>query len=134
MAAYRFLNVPLVSPPPKFVIRRDAQNNVTFDLWSVNGPRVVTLLKGENRVRIESRHNSIWHFLDNLHTTTVNTPVPDLRIRMWYWYNEFAIWSLIFMSCTGVWLWLASRPRYNWARLSFAGSSCWRSVWGTALL
>jgi hypothetical protein len=50
-------------------------------------------------------------------------PHPDLLIRMWAWYTEFAIWSLLFMPVTGVYLWLASRPRHRWAQFSFAAGS-----------
>lgn len=123
LAAYDFLKLPLVAPPPNAAVHRDRQNNVTFSLYSVNGGREITLLEGENRVRIVSRRTDMWHFFDNLHGTTLNTPATDLRIRLWTWYNEFAIWSLIFMALSGIWLWLASRPAYVWAGLSFAAGS-----------
>jgi len=44
-------------------------------------------------------------------------------VRLWAWYNRFAIWSLIAMAITGTYLWLASRPRYRVAQYSFAGGA-----------
>lgn len=123
LAAFEFLQLPMAAPPMRNAVRRDAANNVTFASYTPNGARIVTLLENEGRVRLDTRRESIWHFFDNLHGTTINNRETDLRIRLWTWYNEFAIWSLIFMSATGVYLWLASRPRYRWAQVSFAAGS-----------
>jgi hypothetical protein len=77
------------------------------------------VLEKENRIRIETRRNGPAQFLNGLHTTTVNRH-PDWRIRWWGYYTEFSIWSLIGMALSGVYLWLASRPRYAPARYAFA--------------
>jgi len=55
-----------------------------------------------------------------MHTVT-DLKQSDRRMQLWAWYNHFAIWSLIAMSVTGVYLWLASRPRYRIAHYSFLG-------------
>ncbi len=123
IAAFEFLKLPMATAPMVNGVRRDAANNVFFAVYTPNGARVVTLLEKEGKVQLDTRRESIWHFFDNLHGTTVNNRETDLRIRLWTWYNEFAIWSLIFMSATGVYLWLASRPRYRWAQVSFAAGS-----------
>jgi len=123
LAAFRFLKPALSEPPPQGAIHRDSANNVAFSLYSVNGQRTVTLLEKENRVRVEARPNELGEFFDGLHATTMNFAHTDLRIRMWAWYVEFSIWSLIFMAVTGVYLWLASRPGYRWAQVSFAAGS-----------
>jgi hypothetical protein len=123
LAALNFLNLPLVSPPADNAVHRDRQDNVTFSVYSANGAQQVTLIEAENRIRIETRRNDIWHFLENLHATTLNTLTSDLRIRMWAWYTEFAIWSLIAMVLSGVWLWLSSRPTYFWAGISLVAGN-----------
>lgn len=122
-AAYDFLKPAMAQPPRKNNVRRDADNNVTFDAGTDSGPRTVTLLEKENELRIQTTPNRLTAFLDNMHATTVNTTNPDIRIRMWSWYTEFSIWSLIFMSATGVYLWLASRPGYRWAQICFGVGS-----------
>jgi hypothetical protein len=122
-AAFAFLKPALTTAPPKNAVHRDAANNVTFDFYTVNGPQTVTLLEKENHLRVETRRNNLGHFLDNLHGTTMNARITDPRIRLWTWYTEFSIWSLIFMSLTGVYLWLASRPKHRWAQFSFAAGS-----------
>jgi len=123
LAAFQFLKPALSEMPPKGAVRRDAANNVAFNLYSINGERTVTLLEKENRLRVEARPNELGEFFDGLHATTMNFSHTDLRIRMWSWYVEFSIWSLIFMSFTGVYLWLASRPKHRWAQFSFAAGS-----------
>jgi len=120
LAAFQFLKPPLAEPPGRPAVHRDAANNVAFDLYSVNGNRTVTLLEKENRVRLEAQPNELGEFFDGLHATTMNFAHTDLRIRLWAWYVEFSIWSLIFMSLSGVYLWLASRPKHRWAQVSFA--------------
>jgi len=123
LAAFRFLQLPLADAPPRPDVRRDPRNNVAFNLYSANGVRTVTLLEKENRLRVEARRNNLGHFFDNLHSATMNYPHAAWSMRMWTWYTEFSIWSLVFMSVTGVYLWLASRPGYGWARISFAAGS-----------
>ena len=103
-AVYRFLQLPLSQPPGRGGVRRDAQNHVGFIVYSANGPRIVTLLESERQVRIELRRNNLWHFFENIHALTPREATADTRERLWSWYNEFAIWALIFMSVSGVWL------------------------------
>jgi hypothetical protein len=123
VAAFQVLKPPLADAPAKQAVHRDSANNVSFTLYSVSGIRTVTLLEKENRVRLEARRNNMGHFFDNLHSATMNYPHADLVLSMWTWYTEFSIWSLIFMSVTGVYLWLASRPKHRWAQFSFAAGS-----------
>jgi hypothetical protein len=122
-AAYQFLNVPLSQAPGRGAVRRDAENHVAFTMYSANGPRIVTLLEKEHQARIDSRKNSIWHFFENAHATTPRGAGPDLRERLWSWYTELSIWSLILMAVSGVYLWLASRPGHRWGQISFAAGS-----------
>ena len=122
-AAYHFLQLPMSQPPVRNAVRRDAANSVTFTVYSSNGQRIVMLLEKEGLVRIEYRRNHLWHFFENVHTMTPREATTDLRERLWSGYNEFAIWALIFMSVSGIWLWLAARPGYRWAQLSFAAGS-----------
>ncbi len=116
---YRMLKPALTNPVPKFAIQRDADNNLAFAFFSVNGQQRVTVLEKENRLRIETLRISSWHFLDRLHSTTINARSADLRIQLWGYYNEFAIWSLIGMPLSGLYLWLSSRPGYRPAQLVF---------------
>ena len=46
-----------------------------------------------------------------------NRPV---ELKLWNYYTEFSIYSLLAMSMSGIYLWLASRPGLRWAQLSFA--------------
>jgi hypothetical protein len=120
MAAYATLDLPLASPPPRNAVHRDANHNVSFMTYAPSGPRVVTLVERDQQVRVERRRNRLWHFFDNLHATTSANSAVDLRMRMWTWYVEFSIWSLIWMSISGIYLWLSARPAHRWAQAAFA--------------
>jgi len=116
---YRVLKPPLANPVPKFAIRRDADNNLAFAFFTVNGQQRVTVLERENRLRIEDLRVSAWRYFDRLHSTTTNARSVDRRIQLWGYYNEFAIWSLLGMPLSGLYLWLSSRPGYRPAQLVF---------------
>jgi hypothetical protein len=117
---HEFLHLPLTSPIPNYALRRDANNDLTLNFYTVNGVRRAVVLEKEHRIRLETQHTTFANYLNGLHTTTINNPSTDWRVRWWTYYNEFSIWSLIGMSISGVYLWLASRPRYSPARWTFA--------------
>lgn len=113
------LNLPLTNPAPEWSLRRDADNNLTIGFYTPNGPARVTVLEREGRLRLV-RERAPWPaFLNNLHASTLRDLPVDWRMRAWVAYNEFAIFALILMSLSGVYLWLSSRPRHLLARLSF---------------
>lgn len=114
------LHIALTGPVHNYSIQHDAGNNLVVNLWTVNGPFKTTVLESENRLRIEDYRNSLWDAINGLHATTGRTEVPDLRLRLWAAYNEFALWLLIGMSLSGLYLWLASRPGYWPAQISVA--------------
>jgi hypothetical protein len=116
---HRFLNLPLTAPIPKNVIRRDSNNDLVLNFYTVKGLRRAIVIEKERRIRLETDRQGLAAYLNSLHTTTLNARSADWRIRWWTYYNEFSIWSLIGMSLSGVYLWLASRPRYRPARWTF---------------
>lgn len=116
---YHTLRIPLSSEVPAFAVRRNRDNDLAFDFYTTNGVTRVTVLEKEHRVRVETSRNDRWQFIDNLHTTTWGLRAPDLRVRLWKYYNELALWSLSGMELSGVYLWLASRPSHRWAQLFF---------------
>src|SRR4029453_8315445 len=102
---YQQLRLPLSVPVPNFALKRDPAHNLTFSFYTVNGIHKVTVLEPEGRLRVETQRNSIWQYFDNLHTTTVGQEGLDLRVRLWAYYNEFAIWTLIALPLSGIYLW-----------------------------
>jgi hypothetical protein len=120
---FEALKIPLSNPIPKQAIRRNDENQLVLNFYTINGPYRVTVLEKEARVRVERMSNSAPRFLSNAHSVTQAGNSRYLRLRLWAWYNEFAIWSLLAMSISGVYLWLASRPGYRWAQVSFAAGT-----------
>ena len=120
---YRRLKIPLTSSPEDWTIRRDRQNDLLIDFYTINGPYHVTLLEKENRLSIERVRESIWLYIDNLHGHTIREPGSDWPLRMWTYYNEFSIWSLMAMVLSGVYLGITSRPKYWPARYALASGA-----------
>jgi uncharacterized iron-regulated membrane protein len=119
-AVWRKLQIPLTGPPPAYAIHRDRQNNLAVNFYTANGPTFVTVLEQQNQLRIETRRNTLWAYFNNLHSTTLRGHPYDWRVRLWTYYNEFAVWALLAMGLTGVFLWLSSRPRHLLAQAAVA--------------
>jgi len=121
--AWESLKLPMTSPPPRFTIRRDGDKNLTTTFYTPNGYTRVTVLEKENRLKLEDHRNSWVQYFNSLHATTIRHPARDLRITLWKLYNEFSVWTLILMSVTGPYLWLASRPGHRWAQIFFGAGT-----------
>lgn len=120
IAAYvrRELGVPMLY----MNTRRDADNNLQIAYGTHTGGQRVTILKDQNRARAEVTRRGVVAFIDMIHATA-QTDAADWRVRLWGYYVEFSIWSLLAMTVSGVYLWLSSRPRYLWAQVAL-WSSC----------
>ena len=108
---WRTLRIPLAGPPGPYGVHRDRENNLVVSFYTANGPTQVTVLEQQHQLKIETHRNSVWGYFNNLHSTTLRGHPYDWRIRLWTYYNEFAVWALLAMALTGVYLWLSSRPR-----------------------
>ena len=126
---YEQLRLPMAGPVPP-VVKRNRDHDVEMTFYTPNGMRQVTVLEKENRVRVVKHGLNAFQYLSTLHETTIRNASSDLRVRLWAWYNEAAIWSLIGMALSGVYLWLATRPRYRWAQAAFtAGTGLFAALW-----
>ncbi len=127
------LALPLAGPIPDWAVHRNDQNVLVLHYWSVRGDYEVTVDETAKTVSVVRPRNSLGEFLDAVHGTTLYASAPDLRVRLWAAYIDLSIFSLLFMSATGVWLWLSSRPRLWWAWLSFtAGTGLFAVLWFSA--
>ena len=113
---------PLADPVGDWAIHRDGAGNLPLEFWTVNGVHRVLYEPQQSRLRIQTSRSSLPFFLDEMHTVH-GVGQRDWRMRAWAWYNHVAIWSLLAMAISGVYLWLASRPRYRVAQYSFAGGA-----------
>jgi hypothetical protein len=53
-----------------------------------------------------------------VNATTMQAAAADWAVGAWAWYIELAIWSLILMALTGVWLALTARWPFWWTKAS----------------
>ncbi len=117
---YEQLDLPLAGG--HYNIRRDDDANLAFFVFTSSGRRDVTLLEDEGKVRIEYRRNSLFGFLSSMHTAHSRRGAADTPVRLWAYYNEFSTWAFAFMTVSGVYLWLATRPKLVWAQASAVGA------------
>jgi hypothetical protein len=113
---------PLTDPVGDWAIHRDATGNLPLEFWTVNGIHRVLYEPEQNRLRIQTSRSSLPFFLDDMHTVN-DLNQRDWRMRAWAWKTHFAIWSLLAMAISGVYMWVASRPGYRIAQYSFAGGA-----------
>jgi hypothetical protein len=117
------LDLPLTGPAPEWALGRDRQNRLRFRLGTPARFYEILVLENQNKIQITTQPYDVWQYLFHLHELTPGWAQPELRTQLWAWYMEFSIWSLMLMSLSGVYLWLATRPKYRWAQASFAVGS-----------
>lgn len=120
-AIQAFLDIPLTSSPvPSYAIRRDEDQRLRVSLFTPAVRFETTLLENDGKLEISEQPFDVWQYLFHLHELTPRAAGPDWRLRVWTWYMELSIWSLILMALSGVYLWSAARPGYRWGQVSFA--------------
>lgn len=103
-------------------IHRDDDGNVTFYVFSYNGRRDIHILEADDKLRIEYRRRPLTGFLSSMHASHSGRGPKELQARLWAFYNEVSLYAFVFMTFSGVYLWLATRPRMLWAQLIFGAS------------
>ena len=112
------LGLSLATPVHDFNIGRDARHRLTLDFYHANGRHKITVLENPPRLHIERTRAGVFRYLSTLHVTTAAFHSGDWRMQLWAWWNEFAMWCLLAMTASGVWIWLARRgARGVWRRV-----------------
>lgn len=101
----KLLGLTLATPVHDFNIGHDGQRRLVLDFYHANGRDKVTVL-GE-RIRVEHTRAGLWKYLSTLHVTTAAFHSGDWRMQAWAWWNEFAMWCLLAMTASGVWIWIS---------------------------
>jgi hypothetical protein len=127
---YRTLALPLTRPMPLFALKRDERNDLQLDFYNINGIHRVTVLEREGKLRIDDVHNGPATFFNDLHTVTLNDDEAPTLVRVWGYYNAFAMWCLLGFCVSGVYLWLTAKTRslWAWGCLS-AGTAAFAALW-----
>jgi hypothetical protein len=117
------IGLTLATPVQKEAVQRDASGTLWFDFWHANGRHQIRVLESEHKLRIEAYRGSVLDYLDEIHADTAALRSADRRMQLWTWYNEFAMWCLLGMIASGLWLWLSTRPAHRIAQLSLAAGA-----------
>ena len=117
--------LPFIQPGRK--PQRDPRGRLMVRYFTPNGPRRLVLLEKKNAIRIESTQSTLWSFLNTLHMQSwehfKGGRNLGLEVKLWGGYNEFSLWAVIFMTLSGVYLWLATRPGLRWTQWTFGAAS-----------
>jgi hypothetical protein len=105
----------------RYNVHRDEQSNLAFNVFTINGGREVTFVESAGIVRVAHRANSTWSYLSSMHTAHSRRHRQIAAVRAWGYFNEFSTWAFLFMTISGLYLWIATRPTLRWAQLSLAG-------------
>lgn len=127
---YERLRLPLARPMPDWFLQHTPEGHLLLDFYNANGIWRVTVLENEGRVRIESIRNNLWLFLEDIHAATPQDREAPPLVRAWAVWNELGMWALAAFLITGVWMWLAARPRFAWAWAALAcGAASLAALW-----
>jgi hypothetical protein len=118
-AIFEAIQIPLAGG--RYNIHRDDDLNLAFNVFTINGGREVTFLEDKGIVQVAHRANSLLSYFSSMHTAHSHRHQLTLASSAWGYYNEFSTWAFLFMTLSGVYLWLATRPKIRWAQLSFVG-------------
>jgi hypothetical protein len=116
---YEKVRIPLAGG--RYNVHRDEQSNLAFNVFTINGGREVTFLEKEGIVRIAHRGNSLWGYLSSMHTAHSRRHRLTPSAIAWGYFNELSTWAFLFMTFSGLYMWIATRPGLRWAQLSLAG-------------
>ncbi len=122
------LDLPIVGNPVQ--ISRTPERDLFYRYYSPNGRTEVTFLEREAKIRVEFRRSSLWGYLAGMHAGSTRRTPPDLAARAWGLYNEVSLWAFTFMTLSGVYLWLDTRPWLRWAQaLAAVGVLLFVGLW-----
>lgn len=118
---YEAIDIPLAGG--RYNVHRDEQSNLAFNVFSINGGREVTFLEDKGIVRVDHRANSTLDYLSSMHTANGRRHQLKPAVMAWGYFNELSTWAFLFMTISGLYLWIATRPGLRWAQLSLAGAT-----------
>lgn len=118
-AIFDAVDIPLAGG--RYNVHRDDQLNLAFNVFTINGGREVTFLEEKGIVRIAHRGNGVLDYLSSMHTAHSRRHRMTPAVIAWGYFNEFSTWAFVFMTFSGIYMWIATRPGLRWAQLSLAG-------------
>jgi len=98
------LGLTLATPVQAAAIQHDQAGNLVLDFYHANGRHRVTVLRSQNRLRIEAAENSPARYATILHLTTGVFHSGDWRMQAWAYYNEFTLWCFVVMLASAAWM------------------------------
>ena len=108
------------APVPTWALGRSPENVLVLSFYGPNGVRRVTVLEEEKKLRVEHDRSTLGEYVNWMHALVISNVAPKPAVLLWSIYLEISIFTLLFMIASGIYLWLASRPRLWWAQASFA--------------
>ena len=105
-------------PVPNWVINRKPDGRLELPLWGPNGWVTVTWLPEERAALVARDPFSTGEYINQMHSALPVGNGAPLKL-LWSVYTELAIFTLLFLTVSGVYLWITSRPKLWWAQWTF---------------
>jgi hypothetical protein len=103
--------------------QRDGQGRLFLNYFTPNGRRRFILHEDENRIEVLTNFAPLPAFLNSMHVQTWNHSHPAIEAKLWGAYNEFSLWAMLFMTVSGLYMWIATRPGLRWTQWTFAAAT-----------
>ena len=108
------------APVPEWALGRNEDHVLVLHFYGPNGVTHASVLEDQKKLHVEIDRSTLGEYVNGMHALVLSHVGPQRRVRFWSMYLELSIFTLLFMVVTGVWLWLATRPRLRWAQAFFA--------------
>ena len=103
--------------------RRDPQGRLFMNYFTPNGRRRFILHEEENRIEVQKNQMPLPGFLNSMHVQTWNHSHPAIEVKLWGAYNELSLWAMMFMTLSGLYMWIATRPGLRWTQWTLAAGT-----------
>lgn len=121
MEVFGLVKPPLAGTLPAMSMRRDPHKNLVVTFYRPGAVLDATVFEDQGQIRVEQHMANLASYFSGMHEVTMNPQRQSIGLRLWSYYTELSIWSLLVLALSGVLMWLLSRPLNRTAQLCFGG-------------
>jgi uncharacterized iron-regulated membrane protein len=125
---WELLKPEMSRPVPDWFLQKTPDGHLQLDFYNINGILRVIVL--DQKLQLQHIRNGVGLFMEDIHAATTGDDLESPLLKAWALWNEVGIWSLLGFSASGLYLWLATRPRWTWAWVAVLfGAGVFATFW-----
>lgn len=110
------------TPVRDWMIHHPEPGHYVVDFYSQSGEGKAEIDLDAGTAKVRKTTYSTGRYLVEMHAVLpVHRPAP--LVLLWSSYMQLTTVALTFLAVSGIYLWLATRPRHRWGRIAFAVGS-----------